>query len=281
MLYYGGLLVVSNELTMGAMTAFMLYAGYVAISMNGLSNFYSQLNKGIGASERIWEIFDRETAIPLNTGMVPLNKPVGAVEFRNLNFCYPSRSEYKLFSDFNLKLAPHQTTAVVGRSGSGKSTLAMLLVRLFDPQSGGVYLDGVDLRELNPQWLRSHIGVVSQEPVLFSGTIRSNILFGVGPGGDDSEARLQQVLEDANLQEFVEKLPDGLETLVGQGGMLLSGGQKQRVAIARAIIRVSNFYAMLSQLLNAALPAESHYPSAGRGDQRFGLGVRDTGAAGA
>lgn len=240
MLYYGGLLVVSNELSMGAMTAFMLYAGYVAISMNGLSNFYSQLNKGIGASERIWEIFDRQCSIPHNKGLVPLNKPVGAVEFRNINFSYPSRSEYKLFSDFNLKLAPHQTTAVVGRSGTGKSTLAMLLVRLFDPQSGGVYLDGVDLRELSPYWLRSHIGVVSQEPMLFSGTIRSNILYGVDPGGDTSDARLEQVLHDANLKEFVDKLPNGLETVVGQRGMLLSGGQKQRVAIARAIIRVSN-----------------------------------------
>lgn len=245
------MLVVSHELTMGAMTAFLLYAGYVAISMNGLSNFYSQLNKGIGASERIWDIFDRDYAIPHDSGLVPTNKPVGHIEFRNICFNFPTRKDFKLFTDFNLELLPNQTTALVGRSGSGKSTLALLLPRLIDPLAGAVYLDGVDLRKLNPGWLRSHIGVVSQEPVLFSGTIRSNILYGVDPGGDTSEERLQQVLDEANLQGFMRKLPQGLDTLVGQRGMMLSGGQKQRVAIARAIIRVSTLLA--SKHLNYAL----------------------------
>ncbi|KAH8396367.1 hypothetical protein KR222_009288, partial [Zaprionus bogoriensis] len=236
-LYYGGTLVTQNELTMGAMTAFMLYAGYVAISMNGISNFYSQLNKGLGASDRLWEILDRPLTIPYNSGIVPTQPPVGELEFRNMNFTYPTRDELPLFTDFNLKLRPHQMTAVVGRSGSGKSTLAMLLLRLFDPMSGGIYLDGVDYRDLNPRWLRDQIGSVGQEPVLFSGTIRDNILYGIDPNIPDVEQRLEQALRDAHLYELIEKLPNGLETMVGQRGMLLSGGQKQRVAIARALIK--------------------------------------------
>lgn len=243
MLYYGGTLVLNDELTIGAMTAFMLYAGYVAVAMNGLSNFYSHLNKGIGASERIWEILDREFAIPLDKGDVPTAKPIGEITFRNVDFSYPSRSDSKVLSDFSLTLLPNQTTAVVGRSGSGKSTMALLLMRLYDPQQGGVYLDGVDLRTLSPQWLRHNVGAVSQEPVLFSGSIRSNILYGLHPGEEPNEDLLQQVVHDSHVIEFANQLPQGLETIVGQRGMLLSGGQKQRVAIARALIKVpSNLF---------------------------------------
>ncbi|KAM8719981.1 hypothetical protein ACLKA7_006097 [Drosophila subpalustris] len=236
-LYYGGTLVLNDELTIGSMTSFLMYAGYVAVSMNGLSNFYSQLNKGIGASERIWEIFDRKYAIPIDSGIVPLTKPIGEIKFQNVDFSYPSRDESKVLTDFSLTLSPNQTTAVVGRSGSGKSTIALLMMRLYDPQMGSVYLDGVDLRTINPQWLRMHIGAVSQEPVLFSGSIRSNILYGIDENEPNPEAKLQQAVRDSNVIEFTKNLPDGLETIVGQRGMLLSGGQKQRVAIARALIK--------------------------------------------
>ncbi|KAL7744549.1 hypothetical protein ACLKA6_017068 [Drosophila palustris] len=236
-LYYGGTLVLNDELTIGSMTSFLMYAGYVAVSMNGLSNFYSQLNKGIGASERIWEIFDRKYAIPIDSGIVPLTKPIGEIKFQNVDFSYPSRDESKVLTDFSLTLSPNQTTAVVGRSGSGKSTIALLMMRLYDPQMGSVYLDGVDLRTINPQWLRMHIGAVSQEPVLFSGSIRSNILYGIDENEPNPEAKLQQAVHDSNVIEFTKNLPDGLETIVGQRGMLLSGGQKQRVAIARALIK--------------------------------------------
>ncbi|XP_030244972.1 ATP-binding cassette sub-family B member 10, mitochondrial [Drosophila navojoa] len=236
-LYYGGTLVLNEELTIGAMTSFMLYAGYTAIAMNGLSNFYSQLNKGIGASQRLWEIMDRKFAMPIDKGIIPTSKIIGEVDFNNITFAYPSRKECAVLSNFSLKLEPNQTTALVGRSGSGKSTLAMLLLRLYDPQQGAVYLDGVDLRKLNPHWLRQHVSAVSQEPVLFSGSIRSNILYGLQPGKVPDEQELQQVVNDSNVSEFVNQLPDGLETIVGQRGILLSGGQKQRVAIARALIK--------------------------------------------
>ncbi|XP_017048131.1 ATP-binding cassette sub-family B member 10, mitochondrial [Drosophila ficusphila] len=236
-LYYGGTLVLQDSLTIGALTAFMLYAGYVAISMNGLSNFYSQLNKGIGASERIWEILDRECTIPIDKGIVPLEKAVGEVGFQNVYFTFPTRPESAVLSDFSLNLLPGKTTAVVGRSGSGKTTIALLMLRLYDPQSGTVMLDGMDLRTLNPQWLRNNIGAVSQEPVLFSSSIRENILYGANPGEHPTEEQLQRVVEEANVSQFTDQLPDGLETLVGQRGMMLSGGQKQRVAIARALIK--------------------------------------------
>lgn len=239
MLYYGGTLVLEDQLTIGALTAFMLYAGYVAISMNGLSNFYSQLNKGVGASERIWEILDRECSIPIDKGIMPATKPVGDVGFQNVFFSFPTRPESAVLSDFSLNLLPGRTTAVVGRSGSGKTTIALLLLRLYDPQGGTVALDGMDLRTVNPQWLRDNIGAVSQEPILFSGTIRENILYGVNPGDDHSEELLQRVVQEANISQFTDQLPDGLDTLVGQRGMMLSGGQKQRVAIARALIKVS------------------------------------------
>ncbi|XP_043660297.1 ATP-binding cassette sub-family B member 10, mitochondrial [Drosophila teissieri] len=236
-LYYGGTLVLQDSLTIGALTAFMLYAGYVAISMNGLSNFYSQLNKGIGAAERIWEILDRECSIPIDKGIVPLEKPVGEVGFQNVFFTFPTRPESAVLADFSLNLMPGTTTAVVGRSGSGKTTIALLMLRLYDPQGGSVLLDGIDLRTVNPQWLRNNIGAVSQEPVLFSSSIRENILYGANPGETPSPERLQQVVEDANVSQFTDQLPDGLDTLVGQRGMMLSGGQKQRVAIARALIK--------------------------------------------
>ncbi|XP_017067597.1 ATP-binding cassette sub-family B member 10, mitochondrial [Drosophila eugracilis] len=236
-LYYGGTLVLQDSLTIGALTAFMLYAGYVAISMNGLSNFYSQLNKGIGASERIWEILDRECTIPIDKGIVPVDKPIGEVGFQNVYFTFPGRPESTVLSDFSLNLMPGKTTAVVGRSGSGKTTIALLMLRLYDPQAGTVQLDGIDLRTVNPQWLRNNIGAVSQEPVLFSCSIRENILYGANPDETPSEEQLQRVVQEANVSQFTDQLPDGLDTLVGQRGMMLSGGQKQRVAIARALIK--------------------------------------------
>lgn len=131
-------------------------------------------------------------------------------------------------------------TAIVGRSGSGKSTIASLLLRFYEPESGAVYLDGVDIRELNLEWLRNQIGNVSQEPVLFSGTIRDNILYGLKSDDDASVAakQFERVVQQSYVDDFVRTLPDGYETVIGQRGLTLSGGQRQRVAIARALIRV-------------------------------------------
>ncbi|XP_067637544.1 ATP-binding cassette sub-family B member 10, mitochondrial [Eurosta solidaginis] len=236
-LYYGGTLVINDALSVGALTSFILYAGYSAISINGLSNFYTELNKGVGAAQRVWEILDRQYAIPLHIGILPKTPPRGKITFENVRFSFPARAESIILNNFNLTLQPGESTAVVGRSGSGKTTISTLLLRLYDPLQGRVMLDDIDLRELNPVWLRSFIGAVNQEPTLFSGTIRDNILYGLNPGTTISTAALEDVIKKAHVDEFTLQLPDGLNTLVGQRGLMLSGGQRQRVAIARALIK--------------------------------------------
>lgn len=240
-LYYGGTLVNEGQLSIGALTSFILYAAYTAISIGGLSNFYTELNKGVGSATRIWEIMDRKPLIPIEGGLIPSIKPRGEISFQNISFNYPSRPDATVIKDLNLKIESGTITAVVGRSGSGKSSIAALLMRLYDPQSGGIYLDGVNLKDLDPSWLRKHIGAVNQEPVLFSGSIRDNILYGLEDNEKISEDDFQRVIQEAHVVEFATSLPDGLQTLVGQRGIMLSGGQKQRVAIARALIKVSFF----------------------------------------
>lgn len=236
-LYYGGTMVSNSEMSIGALTSFILYAGYTAISIGGLSNFYTELNKGIGSATRLWEIMDRKFRIPVEGGLVLQQPPQGKIVFNSIEFCYPSRPQAAVLSGLSLCIDPGTSTAVVGRSGSGKSTLASLLLRLYDPQSGSILLDDHDLKELNPTSLRRYIGAVNQEPVLFSGTIRDNILYGLNIGEKISESEFQRVVREAYVYEFAKDFPEGLNTLVGQRGIMLSGGQKQRVAIARAIIR--------------------------------------------
>lgn len=164
---------------------------------------------------------------------------IGKITFDNVVFSFPTRPNNPIINGLSLEIGPGTTTAIVGRSGSGKTTLATMLLRLYDPQSGAVRLDDVDLRDLNPKWLRTHIGAVNQEPVLFSGTIRENILYGLPDGETVDESEFDRVVQQSYVDEFVRNLPLGYDTLVGQRGMMLSGGQKQRVAIARALIRVS------------------------------------------
>lgn len=171
-LYYGGSLVNEGQMTIGALTSFVLYAGYTAISLGGLSNFYTELNKGVGSATRIWEILDRQPTIPIQGGLVPAAKPRGEVSFENISFNYPTRADADVLKNLSMKIEAGKITAVVGRSGSGKSSIAALLIRLYDPQSGTILLDGRNLKELDPSWLRRNIGAVNQEPVLFSGSIR-------------------------------------------------------------------------------------------------------------
>ncbi|XP_053670904.1 ATP-binding cassette sub-family B member 10, mitochondrial [Anopheles nili] len=236
-LYYGGTMVNNAEMTIGALTSFILYAGYTAISIGGLSNFYTELNKGVGSASRLWEIIDRKYAIPIEGGVEVTNALAGQIQFRDVVFHYPSRPDAPILNGVNLTIEPGTSTAVVGRSGSGKSTIASLVLRLYDPEQGSVRLDGTDLKDLNPSSLRRYIGAVNQEPVLFSGTIRENILYGLNMGEKISESAFERAVREAHVDEFVQQFPDGLNTLVGQRGVMLSGGQKQRVAIARAIIR--------------------------------------------
>lgn len=167
----------------------------------------------------------------------------GELIFQDVTFSFPTRPTAPILRNCNVRIEPGTVTAIVGRSGSGKSTIGSLLLRFYDPQSGSILLDGTDLKELNPKWLRQNIGAVNQEPVLFSGTIRENVLYGVRDDERDSaELNFDDAVKRAFVDDFVRTLPDGYETLVGQRGMMLSGGQKQRVAIARALIRVRIVY---------------------------------------
>lgn len=171
-LYYGGNLVNDGQMTIGALTSFILYAGYTAISLGGLSNFYTELNKGVGSATRIWEILDRKPTIPIHGGLIPSTVPQGEISFENISFNYPTRADADVLTDLSMDIKAGTITAVVGRSGSGKSSIASLLMRLYDPQSGKIFLDGHNLKDLDPSWLRRNIGAVNQEPVLFSGSIR-------------------------------------------------------------------------------------------------------------
>ncbi|KRT79572.1 ABC transporter ATP-binding protein, partial [Oryctes borbonicus] len=190
-------------------------------------------------------------------GLTPALPLEGYIQFANIDFNYPSRQDIDVLKCLNLEIAPGTTVAVVGASGSGKSTLAALLLRLYDPTTGVVYVDGQDIRTLNPCWLRKHIGTVSQEPILFSCTIRENILYGAENPETVTEDELIRVAREANVLEFTEKLPHGFDTLVGERGVMLSGGQKQRVAIARALIK--NPKILLLDEATSALDAHSEY----------------------
>ncbi|KAL4715629.1 hypothetical protein ACJJTC_006208 [Scirpophaga incertulas] len=239
-LYYGGGMVATEQLTVGNLTSFLLYAAYVGISIGGLSNFYTQLNKGMGAATRLWQIVDREPSIPVSGGLRPVERPKGEIVLENIWYNYEGAP---LIKGLELHLLPGKSIALVGRSGCGKSTIASLILRLYDPEKGRILLDGVDIRKLDPIWLRSHIGYVSQEPVLFNGSIKENILYGASENylGEDMEKKEPAWLvaaKTAHLHDMVVANREGWQRQVGARGGQLSGGQKQRVAIARAIVKI-------------------------------------------
>lgn len=236
-LYYGGAMINDATITVGNLSAFLLYAAYIGVSIGGLSSFYSELNRALGASTRVFQLIDRQPMIPVSGGTI-LDAPLsGDILFRNVNFKYPARDDCWILKDFNLHVSKCSITAIVGPSGSGKSTIASLLLRLYDPSSGSVLLDNHDLRNLEPTWVKSQIGFVSQEPILFGGTIKDNISYGTEHASEDD---IIQAARQANVLEFAEKMPNGLNTMVGERGITLSGGQRQRVAIARALIKVKS-----------------------------------------
>lgn len=256
-LYYGGVMVSSQTISIGNLSSFLLYAAYIGVSVSGLSSFFSEFNKSLGAASRIWEILDREPTIPLKGGIIPSEPPKGHILFKDINFSYPTREDLVVLQDLNLEINPGKTVAVVGPSGSGKSTLAALLLRLYSPNRGLLYIDNENITNLDPFWIKKHIGTVSQEPSLFSGTIRENILYGAENPDEITDEEFMHVAKEANVCEFVDKLPSKFDTVVGERGIMLSGGQKQRVAIARALIK--NPKILLLDEATSALDAQSEY----------------------
>lgn len=257
-LYKGGLLMGSAHMTVGELSSFLMYAFWVGLSIGGLSSFYSELMKGLGAGGRLWELLERKPGLPFDEGLTLNEKSFqGALEFKNVHFAYPARPEVPIFQDFSLSIPSGSITALVGPSGSGKSTVVSLLLRLYDPLSGTISLDGRDIRQLNPVWLRSKIGTVSQEPILFSCSIAENIAYGAEDPSAVTAAQVEEVAEVANATAFIRSFPQGFGTMVGEKGVLLSGGQKQRIAIARALLK--NPRILLLDEATSALDAENEY----------------------
>ncbi|NXD92614.1 MDR1 protein, partial [Chaetorhynchus papuensis] len=188
-----------------------------------------------GAAYEVYKIINKKRLIDSSSkeGYKP-DKLIGQIEFRNIHFSYPSRPDVKILKGLNLKVQTGKTIALVGASGCGKSTTVQLLQRFYDPDQGEITLDGRDIRTLNTKWLRENIGIVSQEPVLFATTIAENIRYG---REDISDAEIEQAAKEANAFDFISRLPDKFNTMVGERGAQLSGGQKQRIAIARALAR--------------------------------------------
>ncbi|XP_005102782.1 ATP-binding cassette sub-family B member 10, mitochondrial [Aplysia californica] len=258
--YFGGLMMLDSSITVGDLSAFLLYAAYVGVSMGGLTSFYTEVNRGIAASHRIWQLIDRQPQIELDHVVKSLSQPAqleGDIRFHGVTFSYPSRPEAQIFSDLDLHIPAGSITAVVGPSGSGKSTLGSLLLRFYDPSHGNITLDGQSIQEVDPHWLRSHISTVSQEPILFSTTVAENIAYGSDDPLSVSREDILDAARKANAFNFVSSFPDGFDTLVGERGLMLSGGQRQRIAIARAILK--NPKILILDEATSALDAESEH----------------------
>ncbi len=252
-LWYGGRMVSRGGLTVGALTSFLVYTMIVGFSLGGLSDLWADFMKASGAADRVFELLDRPPAMAPSGGKI-LSNVQGLLEFSHVWFSYPTRKELHVLKGLDLRIEPGEVVALVGPSGAGKSTIAALLLRLYDPERGHIRLDGHDLKELDPNYLRRQIGIVAQEPLLFSFRIADNIRYGRETATD---AELEEAAKAANAHDFIQKFPEGYNTLVGERGVQLSGGQKQRVAIARAVLK--NPRVLVLDEATSALDAESEH----------------------
>ncbi|KAL7886855.1 hypothetical protein AOLI_G00045760 [Acnodon oligacanthus] len=253
-IFAGGSLMAHNDMSPGDLMSFLVASQTVQRSLASISILFGQMVRGISAGARVFEYLAFEPTIPLmGGGRIPHKSLTGRVDFMNINFSYPTRPGNQILKNFNLTLPPCKTVAIVGESGGGKSTVAALLERFYDPSGGVIMLDGLDIRTLDPSWLRGHvIGFISQEPVLFGTSVMENIRFGK-PGSTDAE--VVAAAKQANAHTFITSFPDGYNTVVGERGVTLSGGQKQRIAIARALIK--NPSILILDEATSALDAES------------------------
>ncbi len=252
-LWFGARLVLTGEMTPGELSQFVLYAVLTAGSVGAVSEVWGDVQAAAGAAGRIKELLDARPDIAAPADPAPLPAPpAGAVAFENVTFQYPSRPGVSALDGFDLVIRPGETVALVGPSGAGKTTVFQLLLRFYDPQSGRVTIDGVDLAKTDPVAVRSMIGLVPQETVIFSGSIAENIRYG---RPDATDAEVEAAARAAQAHDFVSALPGGYGTLLGERGTTLSGGQRQRIAIARAILKDPPI--LLLDEATSALDAES------------------------
>ncbi|MDR6758843.1 ATP-binding cassette subfamily B protein [Mycoplana sp. BE70] len=252
-LWFGAQDVLSGNISAGTLGQFLLYSVFAAGSLGSLSEVWGELSQAAGAAERLTELLDEKPAItaPAHPTALPV-PPRGALDFSDVHFAYPSRPGYRSLNGLTFSIRPGETVAVVGPSGAGKSTILSLILRFYDPTSGTVTLDGVDLRSADPEEVRSRIAVVPQDVTIFASTIADNIAFGL-PGA--SPERVRAAAEAAQAEEFINRLDHGFDTMVGERGITLSGGQRQRIAIARAILKDAPL--LLLDEATSALDAES------------------------
>ena len=232
-LWAGGTLILTGALTAGGLVSFIIYTGLVVRSFKNLSRFFAEVMRSHGATERIFTLMAREPRLPTSGGAVP-ESLVGDLEFQHVRFSYPTRPDVETLHGIDLEVRAGEFLAIVGASGSGKSTLGGLVARLYDPTEGRILLDGRDLRDLDPGWLRKYVTFVSQDSSLFSRSLGENVRFGSQNAKPDE---VEEALAISHADEFLDELPEGLDTEVGDRGVRFSGGQRQRIALARAILR--------------------------------------------
>lgn len=252
-LWIGSRDVLAGTMSAGTLGQFLLYSVLAASALGSLSEVWGELNQAAGAAERLSELLDEEPAVRTPANPLALPEPAkGAVAFKDVQFAYPTRQQAAALEGLSFEVKPGETVAIVGPSGAGKSTIISLLLRFYDPNSGTIEIDGVDIAKADPKAVRSRIALVPQDVTVFAASARDNIAFG---RPDAAAGEIEAAARDALAEEFIEALPDGFDTQLGERGVTLSGGQRQRIAIARAILRDAPI--LLLDEATSALDAES------------------------
>ena len=254
-LWVGARDVRADQMSVGELIQFVIYAVLVAGSVGALSEIWGELQRAAGATERLVELLNTRDEIRDPASPQQLSQPVrGAVEFRNVTFTYPGRPDHKALNEVSFSIGPGETVALVGPSGAGKSTVLQLIERFYDPQSGVITLDGIALSDLQREAFRREIAMVPQDPVIFAMSARENIRFG---RPDASDAEVEAAARTAQAHDFIMALPGGYDSRLGERGVMLSGGQRQRISIARAILRDAPV--LLLDEATSALDSESEH----------------------
>ncbi|XP_071104467.1 mitochondrial potassium channel ATP-binding subunit-like [Haliotis cracherodii] len=253
-MFAGGWMMSVHELNAGDLMSFLVATQTIERSLAQMSLLFGQIVKGVSAGARVFEFINHEAKIPLHGGKrIPFHALMGNLEFHNVGFSYPTRAEQEVLQNFNLKIQGGSVVALVGLSGGGKSTVAALLERFYDVTKGEITLDGINIQDLDPTWLRGRaLGYINQEPILFATSVMENIRYG---RPDASDQEVIEAAKQANAHNFISKFPEGYRTVLGERGVTVSGGQKQRIAIARALIK--NPSVLILDEATSALDAES------------------------